>query len=77
MLLTDSAPTGIFDYSGVEFVLPQHRDRLALRVVIDTSSVDKGRVAKPRRQVDRLDQPAALSHVNELPRLGRWGRCVQ
>ncbi len=76
-LLADAAPAVVGDDPGVELVLPQHRNRLALRVVVDAGGAHKARVAKPRRSLDALDQPAALPQVDELPGLGQVGRCFQ
>ena len=68
-LLADAVPACVFDDPGVELVLPQHRDRLTLRIVVDAGGVDQGRLSQPRRLLDRLDQPATLPEVNKLPGL--------
>jgi hypothetical protein len=51
-MLTDPTPSGIFDDPGVEFVFPQHRHRLALRVVVDAGGREQGSpvpTARPAR----------------------------
>ena len=72
----DAAPAVVGDHAGVEFVLPEHRDQFALRVVVDAGGADQSCLAEPRRRLDALDQPAALPQVNQLPGLGQCGRCV-
>jgi len=58
-------------------VFPKDRDRFALRVVIDSGGMHQRRLAEPLRFFDGFNQPAALSEMNELPRLGHLARCGQ
>jgi hypothetical protein len=60
-----------------QLVFPKDRDRFALRVVIDAGGMHQRRLAEPRRFFDGFNQPAALSGMNELPRLGHLARCGQ
>ena len=69
-LFADAAPAGVLDHPRVELVLPEHRHRLALCVVIDTSGMDQGCFACARRLLNALDQPATLPKMNKLTRLG-------
>jgi hypothetical protein len=58
-------------------VLPQHRHRLALRIVVDAGSANKRCLTRPARLLDAFDKPATLPKVNELARFGQCGRYVQ
>ena len=49
---------------SIEFMLPQHLQRLALRVVIDASEFNQSRVAHDGGQRHILDQIAALTNVD-------------
>lgn len=72
-MLADPPPAGILDDAGVELVLPEHRDLLALRVVVDAGGTHKGRLAELPRLFDTLDEPPALTEMDELSGL-RWQR---
>ena len=58
-------------------MFPKNRDRFALRVVIDVGGMHQRRLAEPPGFFDGFNQPAAMSEMNELPRLGHLARCGQ
>jgi hypothetical protein len=60
-----------------QLVFPKNRDRFDLRVVIDAGGMHQRRLAEPRCFFDGFNQPAAMSEMNELPRLGHLARCGQ
>ena len=76
-VFADAAPAVVGDDPSVEFMLPEHRDRLALRVVVDAGGADQRCFAEPRRQLDALDEPPSLAQMNKLPGFGQRGRMVQ
>ena len=77
MLLADAPPAGIFEDPRVGLVFPQNRDKLTLHVIVDARGLHQGRVAQVRRFFDGFNQPAALSEMSVLPRLGQLARCGQ
>lgn len=70
MLLTDTAPPGILDDPGVEFVFPEYRNSLTLRIVVDAGGVDQSRLSRSRRLLDRFDKPSTLPQMNKLAGFG-------
>ena len=58
-------------------MFPKDHHRFALRVVIDAGGMHQRRFAEPRRFFDGFNQPAALSEMSVLPRLGQLARCGQ
>ena len=55
--------------AGVELVLPRHRQRLALGVVVEAGKPDERRLALRRRRRDLPDEPAALPDERDPARL--------
>jgi hypothetical protein len=59
---------------GIELLLPQDRQGLALRVILKASETDDGAVVlRAPRLVDRLDKPLAHAHLDDVPWGGRLG----
>ena len=55
--------------AGVELVLPRHRQRRTLGVVVEAGKPDERRLALRRRRRDLPDEPAALADERDPARL--------
>ena len=61
-LVGNRRPAVVLKHAGVELMLPQHRERLALRVVVEARQIDERRLVGRWRRRHVLDEIPALAH---------------
>ena len=66
----DGLPAVVLQNPGVQLVLPEHGQRLALRVVVEAGQVDEGRLVFPGRLGNFLDEVTALADESDPARFG-------
>ena len=66
----DGPPAVVLQDPGVQLVLPEHGQRLALGIVVEAGQVHEGRLALAVRLGDLLDEIAALADERDPARFG-------